>query len=89
MPRGSRFPVAGLEAVAKVTVRTMRRLPGATRLGLKDGLRKDALSGDRKAVEKTPEEIAISLWFWKLKSEEGSCYPFCFVCVEAVTKDTV
>lgn len=61
MPRGSRFPVAGLEAVAKVTVRTMRRLPGATRLGLKDGLRKDAVSGDRKAVEKTPEEIAISL----------------------------
>lgn len=62
MPRGSRFPVTGLDAVARVTVRTMRRLVGGRKPGLaEEGLRKeDAGSGERKVVEKTPEEIAIS-----------------------------
>lgn len=90
MPRGSRFPVTGLgEAVAKVTVRTVRKWTGENWPGFpeEEGLRNDdAVSGERKVVVKTPEDTAIFPFFcfisfflnWQLR-KRVLCYPFCLV----------
>lgn len=62
MPRGARLPVvAGLEAVAKVTTVRGLRDGGTETLEVGDERRRDeAVSGERKVVEKMLEESAIS-----------------------------
>lgn len=61
MPRGSLFPVTCFDAVAEVTVRTIRTLVGTVAPGPREDLRKGDVSRERKVAEKMPEEIdAIS-----------------------------
>lgn len=104
MPRGSRFPVTGLgEAVAKVTVRTVRKWTGENWPGFpeEDGLRNDdAVSGERKVVAKTPEDTAIFPFFcfisfflnWQLRTKGFvlsflSCFLLCILWSEWGWKD--
>lgn len=60
MPLGSLFlvSIAGLEAAAKVTVRTVRTLAGGGNLRDDDDLANTAVSPAKKE-EKIPKEIAI------------------------------
>lgn len=85
MPRGSRFPVAGLEAVAYVTVRAICRLAGGRdREGKRrseegDELEKNGAGSEQRKVERIPEETAIFSLLEELSGvagREGFVIPF-------------